>query len=227
MVNFKRRISNYYNKIFPKWRNKDFGHIGRGCIISKNSTLIPRNMFLDDFVIIQGGCNFVSYKGKLVIKKYSVISTSCIIVPSGHIPTVGVPFYCSTLTHIGDDNHTLVIEEDVWVGAGCILLPKSKIGRGAIIGAGSVVTKEIPPYAIVVGNPAKIIGVKFSIEEIIEHEKFLYPPEERFSKDFLRTLFSNFYKDYKIMSAYRMTELDDTVMERYKRSLNLKTYEEK
>ncbi len=59
----------------------------------------------------------------------------------------------------GHSKTPLVIESDVWIGAGSIILPNvRKIGKGAIIGAGSVVTKEVTPYSIVAGNPAKIIG---------------------------------------------------------------------
>ena len=51
----------------------------------------------------------------------------------------------------------VIIESDVWIGARVIILPGVKIGKGCIIGAGAVVTKDIPPYSIVGGNPAKII----------------------------------------------------------------------
>ncbi|CAF3424294.1 unnamed protein product [Rotaria sp. Silwood2] len=50
-----------------------------------------------------------------------------------------------------------VIEEDVWIGARSLLLPGVKIGRGSIIAAGTVVTKDVEPYSIVAGNPAKLI----------------------------------------------------------------------
>ena len=49
------------------------------------------------------------------------------------------------------------IEDDVWIGARAIILPGLTIGKGSIIGAGSVVTKDVPPYAICAGNPARII----------------------------------------------------------------------
>jgi maltose O-acetyltransferase len=49
------------------------------------------------------------------------------------------------------------IEDDVWIGARVIILPGLTIGKGAIIGAGAVVTKDVPPYAICGGNPARII----------------------------------------------------------------------
>jgi maltose O-acetyltransferase len=50
-----------------------------------------------------------------------------------------------------------VIEDDVWIGARAIILPGCKIGRGAIIGAGAVVSKDVAPYDVVVGNPARVI----------------------------------------------------------------------
>ncbi|QFT08590.1 Putative acetyltransferase [Vibrio sp. THAF190c] len=51
----------------------------------------------------------------------------------------------------------IVIENDVWLGASCIILTGVTIGEGAIIAAGSVVTKSVEPYSIVGGNPAKLI----------------------------------------------------------------------
>jgi len=67
--------------------------------------------------------------------------------------------YKKRLSSIDDDTKTMpvVIEDDVFVGAHCIILKGVKIGRGSVIGAGSVVTKDIPPLAIAAGNPAKVI----------------------------------------------------------------------
>ena len=54
----------------------------------------------------------------------------------------------------------IVIEDDVWIGARAIILQGVRIGKGAIIGAGSVVTKDVPPYAIVAGNPARVVRMR-------------------------------------------------------------------
>ena len=51
----------------------------------------------------------------------------------------------------------IVIEDDVWIGANCVILDGVKISTGAVVGGGSIVTKDIPHKAVVVGNPAKII----------------------------------------------------------------------
>lgn len=71
-------------------------------------------------------------------------------------------------------NQKIVIEDDVWIGYGAIVFTGVHIHRGAIIAAGSVVTKDVPPYAIVAGNPAKIKGYRFSDSEIKDHERLLY-----------------------------------------------------
>jgi maltose O-acetyltransferase len=59
----------------------------------------------------------------------------------------------------------VVIEDDVWVGARSIVLPGIRIGRGAIIAAGAVVTKDVPPYAICGGNPARVIRLRTESKE--------------------------------------------------------------
>lgn len=59
-----------------------------------------------------------------------------------------------------------VVENDVWIGQNSLILPGSKIGDGAIIGASSVVSGEIPPYSIVAGNPARLIRKRFDDEMI-------------------------------------------------------------
>jgi maltose O-acetyltransferase len=76
------------------------------------------------------------------------------------------------------ESKPICIEDDVWIGARVIILPGVRIEKGAIIGAGSVVTKDIPPYAICAGNPARVIRyrninpleqvqIKLSIEKLL------------------------------------------------------------
>lgn len=51
----------------------------------------------------------------------------------------------------------IIIEDDVWIGANSVILPGVTIKKGAVVGAGSVVTKDVPSYAVVCGNPARVI----------------------------------------------------------------------
>ena len=61
----------------------------------------------------------------------------------------------------------VVIGNDVWIGANSVIMPGIAIGNGAIVGAGAVVTRDVPDYAIVAGVPAKVIGSRFS-EDVVE-----------------------------------------------------------
>jgi acetyltransferase-like isoleucine patch superfamily enzyme len=66
-----------------------------------------------------------------------------------------------------------VVEDDVWIGFGAIVLSGSRIGRGAVIAAGAVVTSDVSPYAIMAGIPAREIAKRFNREEILRHEELL------------------------------------------------------
>jgi serine acetyltransferase len=87
----------------------------------------------------------------------------------------------------------VIIEEDVWIAANVTLLKGVVVGRGAIVGAGAVCRNSVPPYSVVVGNPAKVVGFKFTPEEIIEHEKKLYPEEERLPMETLQKNYDKYF----------------------------------
>ncbi len=71
------------------------------------------------------------------------------------------------------DAHGIVIGDDVWIGLGAIVLSPADIGRGSIVAAGSVVKGRVEPYSIVAGVPARTIRMRFTPEQISEHERLL------------------------------------------------------
>jgi acetyltransferase-like isoleucine patch superfamily enzyme len=71
------------------------------------------------------------------------------------------------------DKFQIVIEDDVWIGYGAIILSGVTVGRGSIIAAGAIVTKDVPPYSIVAPQPAQVLRPRFNPEQIAEHEKSL------------------------------------------------------
>jgi acetyltransferase-like isoleucine patch superfamily enzyme len=80
------------------------------------------------------------------------------------------------------DDLGVVIEDDVWIGTRAVIVHGVTIGRGAIVGAGAVVTKNVPPYAIVGGVPAKVIRFRWDVDTILQHEAILYPAEKRLER---------------------------------------------
>lgn len=209
--------------VLPLVKQK-YGKLGINSFVKNNSTIVQQNIYADDFVLIQDQINFISYHGKLIVGKYSVISSGCTIVPGSHRFTVGVPFYLSTMKHINDDEGNIVIEEDCWIGSGCILLPKCHIGRGAVVGAGSVVKKDVPPYAVVAGVPARIIASKFTIEQILQHEAILYPPKDRYSRNELEILFKDKFQSIKSIGVDSLSNEDKRILESSRFLYGIKDY---
>ncbi len=129
--------------------------------------------------------------GNLVMKKNSGASVGLTVVTDNHQRLKGM--FVNESQHYYNIEKDIVIEEDVWLAVNVTLLCGAHIGRGATVGAGAVVFKKVPPYAIVMGNPAKVVGFNFTPEEIIEHEKALYPPEERLPLELLQANYKKYF----------------------------------
>ena len=214
---WNRLQKNYVFNMRPEM----FGNRSEHADVGYESLMNPKNMYLENFTRIQNHLNFISYRGKLIVKKYAAIGAGCIIIPGDHVPTVGVPQYLAGNLHINDVDGEIVVGEDAWVGAGTILLSHCSIGRGAVVAAGAVVSKPVPPYAVVAGVPAKIIATRFTIDQILQHEAQLYPENERMSKDELERIFMENYQGKKAIGKSDMSEEDKERLEKAKRELGM------
>jgi maltose O-acetyltransferase len=67
-----------------------------------------------------------------------------------------------------DEFPPVCVEDDVWIGARVLIMPGVRIGRGAVIGGGAVVTKDVPAYAICAGNPARVLGSRLTPAEPVQ-----------------------------------------------------------
>jgi UDP-2-acetamido-3-amino-2,3-dideoxy-glucuronate N-acetyltransferase len=121
--------------------------IGKKCVLGQNVN-VGNNVTIGDYVKIQN--NVSVYEG-VTLEDYvfcgpSMVFTN-ILNPRSKYPQVGAQFYIKT--HV---------KEGASLGANCTIVCGNTIGRFAMVGAGSVVTKDVPDFALVVGNPSKIIG---------------------------------------------------------------------
>lgn len=162
----------------------------------------PHKIFLYENTRLAAGAKFIQSdkeQGRLIVKKNSGLAQDVTIITNSHNshPIVGQNHRIQAMNHEGDIDKDIIIEEDVWVGINVTLMPGVHIGRGAIVGAGSMVTKDVPPYSICVGFPAKFLKFKYSIEEILEHERKLYAQDERMSMKELEALFNQYNKNGK------------------------------
>ncbi len=94
--------------------------------------------------------------GRVRIGNYCFLAHEVVIADSH----VAIPSHADKLAspELSDSIECVTLGDDVWVGAGAVLLKGARIGDGAVVGAGTVVDFEVPPRAIVAGNPARIVG---------------------------------------------------------------------
>ena len=182
--------------------------------------LNPAHVSIEDYVRLQSGTRIISNTGRVVIKKYTAVGAGTVMIPGSHVPTVGMPQFLST-THVNDKDGTIVIGEDCWIGAGAYLLSHANIGRGCVVAAGSIVTKNIPPYAVVAGAPAKIIATRFTKEQIISHEALLYPQEERLTTEELDLLFSTNYEGKRSIGTAELSTEDKQLLAKAREELGI------
>lgn len=171
------------NKIYDSAKIIDC-KLGDNLIVGENSFI--QNSSLENHVqinrsnmIINSSIGTYSYTGMNTVIKHTSVGKFCSIswnvsaAGGGHNYKAISPHPFTHLTSFGIvteradiETKTITIGNDVWIGMNSCILQGIKIGDGAVVGAGSVVTKDVPPYAIVVGNPARIFKYRFDSEVI-------------------------------------------------------------
>lgn len=153
------------------------------------------NVYMYDGTHLLSGAFIIAKGAKFIMKKNSGAAEGLTVVTNTHPAYVGEWFMEKGSNNDFIEAKDIIVEEDVWIATNVTLLMGAHIGRGAVLGAGSVIRSKVPPYAMVVGNPAKIVGFKFTPEQVIKHEEALYPPEERLSLEILEKNYKKFFLD--------------------------------
>ena len=155
-------------------------HVGRGVLIERDSTIrcdspnvvvrigdgsvLAPYAFLSTqrgSIVIGRRCSVNAYSvlyglGGLKIGDRVRIAAHVVIIPANHI--FDDPYV--PIMEQGSTKKGIVIEDDVWIGAGARILDGCVIGKGSVIGAGTVLTKSVGPYSIVVGVPGRVVGTR-------------------------------------------------------------------
>lgn len=169
-------------KVWLKWKKKAlfmwlmyfngyrFGKKGKNLFcfatrssFKKNSITVGDYVYISSNAYIYANCK---------IGNFVLIAPDVSIVGGDHrIDVPGIPIMFTGRDNM--ENLLTVIEDDVWIGTKAIIMAGVRIARGAVIAAGSVVTHDVPPYAIVAGVPAKVIKYRFNEEEQKLHDEGL------------------------------------------------------
>jgi acetyltransferase-like isoleucine patch superfamily enzyme len=189
---FLSALNGFYRNYFQVRRSK-FGFIDSTARV-RYPILIKgiENVFLYENTHILGRSLLITTKARFIMKKNSASAEGLTVVTGSHPQTIGEFFLQKAMYDI-QEARDIIVEEDVWLASNVTLLAGVVVGRGSIVGSSAVCRNSVPPYAIVIGNPAKVIGFKFSPLEIIEHERILYTESERYSLEFLQRNYDKYF----------------------------------
>ena len=157
-----------------KWKKKN-SHNSTGMVRTNANkiTSVGNGTYGDLYVHIS------NYNNHLKIGNYcSIAENVCFVLSSDHpLNRVSTFPFKTTILRIPNDGLSkgdIIVDDDVWIGYGATIMSGVHIGQGAVVAAGAVVTKDVPPYAIVGGVPAKVIKYRSEPEMIKELLKIDY-----------------------------------------------------
>jgi maltose O-acetyltransferase len=153
-----RELKKFWNLITPA-DHYVYGHLGTNARIESNVIVHGASyLFMGRDSGINAGC-WINAAGGLYIGRDSRIGPKTIIHTANHrFESLSVPIW-----EQGWVKKPVVIGNDVWIAAGCIILPGVRIGKGAVIAAGAIVTHDVPPYSVAGGVPARVIKSRRSV----------------------------------------------------------------
>lgn len=169
-------------------------NIGDGAFIG-HGVIIDRHHYTEGKITIGNNCHIaeqcvMDYTGGLKIGNKVTISENVKILTHKH----PMDFSGKGSTQKGVIETPLFIDDYVGFGARVFVLPGvDRIGRGANIAAAAVVKRQVPPYAIVMGNPARVVGFRMTPEQIVEFEKEHYEEKDRLPLELLEANYQKYF----------------------------------
>ena len=179
--------------LMSKWYKSQMKTCGNNVHLHPSTSVFfgLENLSLGSNVSIPRYAHIFCSDAPLTIGNNVIFGPSPTIVTGNHrIDVIGKPIF-DVHEKLPENDEEVIIEDDVWVGANVTILKGVTIGRGAVIAAGSVVNHCVSPYSIWGGVVARHLKFRFTIEEILEHERILYPDKHRFSRAELEQIFKN------------------------------------
>lgn len=179
-----------WDKLWSPFYKRAMRHCGKNVYLRPTCSDLKGlwNMSIGDGSSIPKGSVFYCTEAPLTIGKEVIFGPNPTIITGDHRVDVMGKYIMDSHDKLPKNDAPVTIEDDVWAGANITILKGVTIGRGSVIAAGAVVNKSMPPYSIIGGVPARVLKRRFTIEQILEHERLLYPEHERFTREQLEKM---------------------------------------
>lgn len=174
---FNEKIANVIYRLFKKGIIKvSLGRCGKHFACSRGCSFSGiKKIEVGNNVSLGNDCRIMTTLAKVKIGNNVMFGPNVTILSGNH--RINYLGKCMTEVHDCDkegiEDKDIILEDDNWIGANATILKGVIIGKGAVVAACALVTKDVPAYSIVGGIPAKVIKMRFSREEIVKHEDMI------------------------------------------------------
>lgn len=163
----------FYKLIIMPIKKSMLAKCGKKVYIGKKSIITYKNVYIGNHVAIGMESLLMSSDAKIIIGNNVMFGPKVTIITGDHRIDILGKSMIDVHEKLDENDKDVIIESDVWIGSNVTILKGVTVGEGSVIASGSIVTKNIPPYTVAGGVPAKAIRKRFSEEQIKEHKLYL------------------------------------------------------
>lgn len=160
-------------RIFGWFQRPLFRQCGANVVVGHKCNLSYSNIEIGDDVYIGPGATINATHSIVRIGNKVMFGPNVTIMAGDHRTDVIGAYMYDVREKLPANDLDVTIEDDVWIGSNAVILKGVRIGRGSVVGAGSVVVKDVPPYSVYVGHPGAKLRARWDAETVLEHERRL------------------------------------------------------
>jgi len=177
MTQFIVKLLLFFSKVLRRLRmlayRKLFKKVGSNFFFNPSDLFSYQTITVGDDVYIGPGAKFSASVSSITLGNKIMFGPNVTIMGGDHNTTVVGSYMYDIKDKLSKNDQPVIVEDDVWIGCGVIILKGVTVGTGSIVAAGALVTNSVPCFSIVGGVPAKVIGQRFSDEDLAEHKKII------------------------------------------------------
>lgn len=178
MLKILAHVFLFYRRICRRIRmllmRRLFKSYGENFVFDPEGVYSFETISVGDDVYIGPGAKLSASESSITFGNKIMLGPNVVMMGGDHNASQVGKFMYDVKEKLPENDLPIIIKDDVWIGTCAVILKGVTVGEGSIIAAGSLVIKDVPPYTIVGGVPAKVLKERFTSEELEEHRRLIY-----------------------------------------------------